>query len=319
MVVEVEDNYGALSEDETEQRGKDPNAITQEEEDEFNRELAKMMSGTGEPRKATERKPVALDFGVPLVRRQRARSYNDDDDEVEETGKVMNFTLLTKKGSKQQVRRLFCLGLELRGELMFCAGKTLTMEIPLESAIAMHTLEKRAQDKAEQQELKRRVLDYEHREEAAEKQGPPLPVSSLQPFISPTDFPTSIHSSQRLARSAWSEPSLRGASRRLSTPPSPSTPRFTTRQPSPASAAFPFPTQTAPHRRWSAAVRSSHQGRPLRTAPLAERSRSFMFLAHDRTFPFLLPIQSRASSFSCIVLVVHGVSSLLVCLCMMCL
>jgi regulator of nonsense transcripts 2 len=45
------------------------------------------------------------------------------------------------------------------------------MEIPVESAIAVHTLEKRAQDKAEQQELKRRVLDYESREEASEKQG----------------------------------------------------------------------------------------------------------------------------------------------------
>lgn len=45
------------------------------------------------------------------------------------------------------------------------------MEIPLESAIAVHSLEKRAQDKAEQQQLKRLVLDYEQREEQAEKQG----------------------------------------------------------------------------------------------------------------------------------------------------
>ena len=41
------------------------------------------------------------------------------------------------------------------------------MEIPRESAIAMHTLEKQAQNKKEQQELKRRVLDYEQREESA--------------------------------------------------------------------------------------------------------------------------------------------------------
>ncbi|KAK4701878.1 regulator of nonsense transcripts 2, partial [Phenoliferia sp. Uapishka_3] len=151
-------------EDETNHRGVDPNAITQEEEDEFTRELAKMLSSTGEPRKATERKPVALDFAVPLVKRQRMRSYNDEDEEVEEAGKVMSFTLLTKKGSKQQ---------------------TLKMDIPVESAIAVHTLEKRAQDKAEQQELKRRVLDYESREEATEKQGTKpqlslaLPVSNI--------------------------------------------------------------------------------------------------------------------------------------------
>lgn len=101
----VDQNDEALSdEDESLQRPKDPNAITQEEEDEFTRELAKMMASTGEPRKQTERKPVALDFGVPLVKRQRAKSYNDDEDEPEEAGKVMSFTLLTKKGSKQQVR-----------------------------------------------------------------------------------------------------------------------------------------------------------------------------------------------------------------------
>lgn len=45
------------------------------------------------------------------------------------------------------------------------------MEIPLESSIAVHTLEKRAQEKAEQQELKKLVLDYEHREQVNEKQG----------------------------------------------------------------------------------------------------------------------------------------------------
>lgn len=41
----------------------------------------------------------------------------------------------------------------------------------MESSIAIHTLEKRAQNKAEQQQLKRLVLDYEQREEASEKQG----------------------------------------------------------------------------------------------------------------------------------------------------
>lgn len=45
------------------------------------------------------------------------------------------------------------------------------MDIPLESSIAVHTLEKRAQDRAEKQQLKRLVLDYESREEQSEKQG----------------------------------------------------------------------------------------------------------------------------------------------------
>ena len=134
----------------SESRGKDPNAITQEEEDEFTRELAKMISSTGDPRKPTERKAVPLDFAVPLAKRpQRTERAEVEEDLLEERPKVMSFTLLTKKGSKQQ---------------------TLKMEIPVDSAIAIHTLEKRAQDKAEQQELKRRVLDYESREEQSEKQ-----------------------------------------------------------------------------------------------------------------------------------------------------
>lgn len=49
------------------------------------------------------------------------------------------------------------------------------MSIPMESAIAIHTLEKRRHDKLEQQAMKRLVLDHEHRQESAaalaEKQG----------------------------------------------------------------------------------------------------------------------------------------------------
>lgn len=159
--VALTDDSDSESEDEALSRPKDPNAITADEEDEFNRELAKMMSGTGEVRKASDRKPALLDVGVPFVKRTArggtGRLLHEEAEEglegEEQVPKGMRFTLLTKKGSKQQ---------------------TLSMEIPLESAIAVHTLEKRALDKAEQQELKKLVLDYETREEASEKQGEPL-------------------------------------------------------------------------------------------------------------------------------------------------
>lgn len=49
--------------------------------------------------------------------------------------------------------------------------QTLSMEIPFESSIAIHTLQKQQQNKAEQQQLKKLVLDYEQRSESAEKQG----------------------------------------------------------------------------------------------------------------------------------------------------
>jgi regulator of nonsense transcripts 2 len=63
---------------------------------------------------------------------------------------VMNFTMLTKRGNKQQVRQL---------------------AIPSESALAVQTRSAQEQDKVEQQHLKRLVLDYEQREEAEEIKG----------------------------------------------------------------------------------------------------------------------------------------------------
>lgn len=87
------------SEDEENARPKDPNAITEEEEDEFNRELAKMLANTGEARKAVERK---LDLSVPYVKRDRTRTAEEEEGEDKE-GRGMKFMLLTKKGSKHQV------------------------------------------------------------------------------------------------------------------------------------------------------------------------------------------------------------------------
>lgn len=62
-----------------------------------------MMVSTGELRKPAERK---LDMSVPVLKRQQPRALAEDDSPLasEETGsKGMKFTLLTKKGSKQQV------------------------------------------------------------------------------------------------------------------------------------------------------------------------------------------------------------------------
>jgi hypothetical protein len=94
-------------------RGKDPNAITEEEEDEFNRELAKMMVASNEPRKVEGggRKPVALDVGIPLIKRSQAVRREEDFEDAAGAGgegtatsrRGMQFTLLTKKGNKQQV------------------------------------------------------------------------------------------------------------------------------------------------------------------------------------------------------------------------
>ncbi|GAA5860718.1 hypothetical protein JCM1840_001941 [Sporobolomyces johnsonii] len=134
-----------------ESRGRDPNAMTQDEEDDFARELAKMMVSTSEARKVPERKPAVLDVGLPLIKRNRATEVEDEERDGEDgrQKRGMQFTLLTKRGNKQQA---------------------LSMEIPLDSSIAQSTTLQREQNKAEQEQLKRLVLDYEQREEEADKQ-----------------------------------------------------------------------------------------------------------------------------------------------------
>lgn len=69
-----------------------------------------MMAGAGEGRKTSERKPALMDVGVPFVKKARGgtgRLLQEEEDELvegeEQTQKGMRFTLLTKKGSKQQV------------------------------------------------------------------------------------------------------------------------------------------------------------------------------------------------------------------------
>jgi regulator of nonsense transcripts 2 len=80
----------------------------------------------------------------------RKRHEEGDGSPEGENPGVMNFTMLTKRGNKQQVRQL---------------------AIPSESALAVQTRSAQEQDKVEQQHLKRLVLDYEQREEAEEIKG----------------------------------------------------------------------------------------------------------------------------------------------------
>lgn len=76
--------------------------MTQDEEDDFAHELAKMMVNTAENRKVPERKPVSLDVGLPMMRRNRQEVEEDLDGDELPQKKGMQFTLLTKKGNKQQ-------------------------------------------------------------------------------------------------------------------------------------------------------------------------------------------------------------------------
>jgi hypothetical protein len=78
--------------------------ITQDQQDEFDRELAKMML---EDSRKADRRVALADVPLPMVKRQQkaavTKEYSDSSDEDEEE-QHMTFTLLTKKGNKQHVR-----------------------------------------------------------------------------------------------------------------------------------------------------------------------------------------------------------------------
>ena len=195
------DNATVAADDEEDEEAvarRDPAAMSLEEEDEFSRELARLMvesggggAGGSDGRSKTgtdHRKQALMDVGIPMKRPGRqqgagnaatggtATPRDEDDDEENTQPRGITFTLLSKRGNKQQVRgRALTLHL-LPGRVLKCRSgfaQTKSMDIPLDSAIAIHTLEKRAQDAAEHEQLKRLVLDYEQREEASEKQGAP--------------------------------------------------------------------------------------------------------------------------------------------------
>ncbi|KAF4599781.1 hypothetical protein EYR40_006882 [Pleurotus pulmonarius] len=122
---------------------------TEEADAEFAKELAKLVTDTSaEARRVDKKTALALwDSAVmpPTVRKKR----NDETEEAGEgadTLNTMNFTVITKRGGKQ----------------------TRQIAVPSESALATHTRSAQLQDKVEQQQLKKLVLDYEQREEAEE-------------------------------------------------------------------------------------------------------------------------------------------------------
>lgn len=75
---------------------RDPDA-----EAEFDRELAKMMAESLDSRKL-ERKPL-FDVPLPMRRKQRETSAIYDESSNEGTGSTMAFSLMTRKGNRQQV------------------------------------------------------------------------------------------------------------------------------------------------------------------------------------------------------------------------
>lgn len=124
---------------------------SEEAEAEFEKELAKIITDSSAESRKVDKKTAWWDSAVlaPNLRKKRADEGDVDagGDNKPDGDAVMQFTVITKRGSKQQGRHLF---------------------VPAESALAVHTRSAQLQDKVEQQHLKRLVLDYEQREEAEE-------------------------------------------------------------------------------------------------------------------------------------------------------
>ncbi|KAN0107367.1 Armadillo-type fold [Russula decolorans] len=123
----------------------------EEEDAEFAKELAKLVTDVStESRRVDRRTAQTLWESAVLPPGMRKRHEEGDGSPESANPGVMNFTMLTKRGNRQQVRQV---------------------AIPSESALAVQTRSAQEQDKVEQQHLKRLVLDYEQREEAEEIKG----------------------------------------------------------------------------------------------------------------------------------------------------
>jgi regulator of nonsense transcripts 2 len=113
---------------------------------EFDRELAKLMTEGAESRKF-ERKPV---FDVPLpMRRVREANTNAEDSGGEAPpppppNNMMKFSLLSKRGNKQQTR---------------------SIDLPSDSTFAVAMRSKQQEEKEEQQRIKNLVLNYDLRDD----------------------------------------------------------------------------------------------------------------------------------------------------------
>ncbi|KAK9767886.1 mRNA decay protein [Basidiobolus ranarum] len=106
-----------------------------------------MMSESLESRKL-ERKAATLDMPIPMHLTNQSMLGVLERNQSEDQGNVA-FTLLTKRGNKQQIR---------------------TVEVPSNCSLAVNTRNKQEAEREEQQQLKKLVLNYEEREEANQRQ-----------------------------------------------------------------------------------------------------------------------------------------------------
>ncbi|KAI8916749.1 armadillo-type protein [Powellomyces hirtus] len=118
--------------------------VDEEADEDFEREFSRMMQESVEGRR-TDRKSV---FDAPVPTRLKTATAPLIDKPDSEEGDQVAFTLLTKKGNKQQAR---------------------TMALPADISFVINTRNKQEAEQEEKQHLKQLVLSYEEREREAAK------------------------------------------------------------------------------------------------------------------------------------------------------
>ena len=117
--------------------------IDQDARADFDREFAKMLTDTTDTRRDRKTAAPIFDTAVPYVKKRQGSESTPDDAR-------MAFTLLSKRGNRQQLRNL---------------------DIPLDSSIAVNIRTQQQQNKAEQEHLKRLVLQNERRQDMSDRVG----------------------------------------------------------------------------------------------------------------------------------------------------
>ncbi|WVW79596.1 hypothetical protein I302_101565 [Kwoniella bestiolae CBS 10118] len=140
---EEEDNVVLIRKEETEKHSE----MDEQAQSEFDREFAKLLADTTDARRDQRKNaPPVFDTAVPLIRKK----HEEKEVAAGQGGEgKMQFMLLSKKGNRQQIRSL---------------------NIPMDSTIALNSKSHQAQSNAEREQLKRLVLQNERRLERAEVQ-----------------------------------------------------------------------------------------------------------------------------------------------------
>lgn len=146
-----------------------PKLISCEEDDEFSSEYDKIMAETYQRTVETAKVPQ-MDIGVPVLHKptHKKLTFNSMQPLPEEAKSTMNFTLMTKRGNKQQLK---------------------AFEVPLDSSLVTNLKNREEAEQAEKQRLKKLTLDINERQEEEDYQEMLATMQRPATTVIPRDVP----------------------------------------------------------------------------------------------------------------------------------